>query len=58
MAPLSVQIQEDLAETKINLIQSCISKNTIIRLENTIIALCSTLVISYVVSYVQFGVPW
>lgn len=54
---MCTRIQAGLAKMKINLLQSCISKNSVIIFENTIITLYSTLVISYVLNYVQFGVP-
>lgn len=43
---------------KVNLIQSCISKNIVIRFKNTIISLYSAPVTSYLENRVQFEAPW
>lgn len=52
------RIQAGLAEMKVNLMQSCISKNTVSRFENNIISLYSALVTSYLEYRMQFEAPW
>lgn len=43
---------------EVKLIQSCVSNNTVIRFENTIIFLYSAVVTSYLENCVQFEAPW
>lgn len=54
---MCTRIQAGLAKMKINLLQSCISRNSVIIFENTIITLYSTLVISYVLTMSSLGSP-